>query len=494
MSCGLMSPKIAANFKIIPIAKFGPVLTVAMAEPLNLIVRDELEALTALEIIPVAALPQEILEAIEIYSSPASISTSPLQELKLELVKRAGPAPEVEEGDIFKLTEISSQQTIINMFNNILIGAIRAKASDIHIEPYEEHLRLRYRVDGVLGQRDTFPKDIQDALFARIKIMSRLDITERRIPQDGRFSINFENRQIDFRISILPTYFGEKTVLRILDKEAMKLDLTSLGFSPSALKIYAQAISEPFGLILITGPTGSGKSTTLYSMLSKLNTHQKSIITIEDPIEYYLKGITQIQIKPEIGLSFAQSLRSVLRQSPDIIMVGEIRDIETADAVMKAALTGHLVLSTLHTNDALASITRLMDMGLEPFLIAGSLRVVSAQRLCRKLCPACKEKYSLEASALKKFSLEIQTDTFTLYRAKGCPECSNSGYRGRVGIVEVCLLDDPLREMIIKRVPLAEIKEYARGKGMQSLKDDGLAKALAGEVSLEEIIRASDKE
>lgn len=489
LSTGLMSSRIALNYKIIPVAKFGPTVTVAMADPLNVVIFDELKALTAMEIVPVVAMASEIIEAIEVYSTP---ELKP-EEVKVEEKEVAfQPAvPKEEEVDVYKLTEISAKETTVQTVNSILSEAIKSKASDIHLEPYEEHVRMRYRIDGVLRSVRNFPKDAQDAFFARIKIMSRLDITQRRIPQDGRFSINFEERDIDFRVSLLPIYYGEKVVLRILDKQAMKMDLASLGFSPLAYEIYNEAISSPFGLLLITGPTGSGKSTTLYSMLSKLNTMDKNITTIEDPIEYYLKGVTQIHIKPEIGLTFAHCLRSVLRQSPDIIMVGEIRDIETADIAMKASLTGHLVLSTLHTNDALSAIPRLLDMGIEPFLIAGSLRMVSAQRLCRKLCPSCKEKYRITKEALKKSFLEIEQDEVELWQAKGCIACGNTGHKGRVSIVEAFLIDDAFKEIIINRRPLIEIKEYTRSQGMKSLREDGFAKALSGEVSLEEVLRVS---
>lgn len=492
LSKEFMSAKIAFNHKVIPIAKFGPVVTMAMADPLNVLVLDELRALLNMEIIPVVGMASEILEAIEIYSTvDQEIPEIKLEESKELVLEPAILKEEKEEVDVYKLTEISSKETIIKLVNDFLLDAINLKASDIHVESYEEHIRLRYRIDGTLREINTLSKDIQDALFARIKIMSRLDITQRRTPQDGRFSINLEERQIDFRVSILPINFGEKVVLRILDKEAMRLDLASLGFSPHVFQIYDEAIVSPFGLILITGPTGSGKSTTLYSMLTKINTLDKNIVTIEDPIEYYLKGITQIQIKPEIGLSFAHCLRSVLRQSPDIIMVGEVRDIETADIAMKAALTGHLVLTTLHTNDALSSISRLFDMGIEPFLIAGSLKMVSAQRLCRRLCLSCREKYSLNKDALKKFSIHIEESEVELWRAKGCQECGDIGYKGRVGIVEAFLIDDILKDKILKRSSLLEIKQYTESCGMKSLREDGFQKALSGDTSLEEVLRVT---
>ncbi len=489
LSSTSLSIPIARQYKIIPVAKFGPVVTVAMADPLNVLILDELKNLLGMEVVGVVAMPSEIIEAINLYST---------SELKLEKIKvKEGKVTfqplviKEEKIDVYELTEISAQENIIQTVNSILIEAIRLKASDIHLEPYKEHLRLRYRIDGALRFIKTFSKDTHDVLVARLKIMSKLDITERRLSQDGRFSINFEERSIDFRVSVLPTYYGEKVVLRILDKEAMKMDLASLGFSSQPFEIYNEAILSPFGLLLITGPTGSGKSTTLYSMLSRLNTLDKNIITIEDPIEYHLKGVTQIQIKPEIGLSFAQCLRSVLRQSPDIIMLGEIRDIETADIAIKAALTGHLVLSTLHTNDALSAIPRLLDMGIEPFLIAGGLRMVSAQRLCRKLCSKCKEKYLIGKEELRKFSINITEDKVEVFRAKGCDECNHTGYKGRTAIAEAFLIDNEISEMIINRKSLAEIHEYAESKGMESLREDGFRKVFLGETSLEEVLRVT---
>ena len=479
------------NYQIIAVACFGPAITVAMSDPLNVLVLDELRTLTGLEISPVVSTPLDIMHAIDLYYMPTAELDEEVAELKEAAIEGL---IEKEELDVFKLTELSQEATVINTVNATLSEAIKHFASDIHCEPVENGLRIRYRIDGVLREVNLFPSDMQEAFIARLKIMSRLDITQRRLSQDGRFSINFEGRDIDFRVSVLPTHFGEKIVLRILDKGSMKLDLESLGFSPQPLEIYQTAIKSPFGMLLITGPTGSGKSTTLYSMLTRLNTFDKNIVTIEDPIEYYLSGITQIQVKPDIGLNFANCLRSVLRQSPDIIMLGEIRDTETADIAMKSALTGHLVLSTLHTNDAPTSITRLMDMGIEPFLISGSLRMVSAQRLCRRLCHQCKAKYTLEAGEVaKRISLPFAGDgKVEFYKAAGCLGCNKSGYRGRVAIVEGFLIDDSIREKILNRRPSVEIKKYAQEKqGMKTLREDGLLKALSGETSLEEVIRVS---
>ena len=486
------------NYQIIALARFGPAFTVAMVDPLNILILDELRTLTGLEVSAVVSAPSDIMHAIDFYY----ISTATFE---FDKDKDTG-GPGIKEGevdietqakekdiDVYKLVELSQDVTIINMVNNILAEAIKKGASDIHCEAVENGLRLRCRIDGILREISLLSKDIQEEIIARIKIMSRLDITQRRLSQDGRFSIKFEGRDIDFRISVLPTHFGEKVVLRILDKGSMKLDLESLGFSSHPLGIYQRAIQLPFGMLLITGPTGSGKSTTLYSMLTRLNTYDKNIVTIEDPIEYYLSGITQIQVKPEIGLTFANCLRSVLRQSPDIIMLGEIRDTETADIAMKSALTGHLVLSTLHTNDAASSITRLIDMGVEPFLIASSLTMASAQRLCRLLCPLCKAKYILDAAEVsKRISLVVEGDKIELYKPMGCQQCNKSGYKGRVAIVEAFLIDDNIKQMILSRSSSVEIKKYAQEhQGMKTLREDGLLKALSGETSLEEVIRVS---
>lgn len=484
--------RVARSYKVMPVAKFGPVLTLAMVNPLDILVLDELHSLVGLEMAPVISLASDILETIDIYyKGLTTIDAEALKSKKIEGVSVEEKFSLDEEMDIYKLTKVSAKEAVIDCVNNIIWDAMNFKASDIHIEPYQDNLRVRYRVDGMLQQCHTFSKDIQDALISRFKIMSKLDITQRKLPQDGRFTIKFEERDVDFRVSILPVYFGEKVVLRILDKGSMKLDLASLGFSEYASRAYYEAVHSPFGIILITGPTGSGKSTTLYSMLNELNTPAKNIVTIEDPIEYYLKGITQIPIKPDIGLTFAHCLRSVLRQSPDIIMVGEIRDVETVDIALKSALTGHLVLTTLHTNDAPSAITRLLDMGVDTFLIAGALRVISAQRLARKLCSRCKEAYTIDKENLKEFSSLIKEGQVTIYRPRGCSFCANSGYSGREAIAEVFLVDGVVKEMILKKTSLLEIRKYAESQGMKTLREDGFSKVLSGIISLEEVIRVT---
>ena len=348
---------------------------------------------------------------------------------------------------------------------------------------------MRFRIDGILHKMQDIPKDIERAVIARIKIMSNLDITQRRLPQDGRLSLNLDRKELDCRVSILPVHSGEKVVLRLLEKTTILIDLEKLGFSPSAYEAFKKAVAQPHGMILLTGPTGSGKSTTLYAMLNTLDRIEKNIITIEDPVEYQMPGITQIHVKPEINLTFANALRSVLRQNPNIIMIGEIRDFETVDIAMKASLTGHLILSTLHTNDAPSAIVRLMNMQVEPFLISYTLLLVAAQRLCRRICPHCKEPYDFPAENLSGLPPDFSQKTVTLYRGKGCSQCGRTGYYGRIPVVQALLIDDPLREMILKKVPLIEIREYAHSRGMKTLREDAIEKVLKGEISLEEALR-----
>ena len=370
--------------------------------------------------------------------------------------------------------------------------ALKKRASDIHIEPEEDCLRIRYRIDGSLYDIFKLPQENQNAILARIKIISNLDITESRIPQDGRFRVKFEGREIDFRVSSLPTTFGQKFVLRALDKSNLSIGLDQLGFSERPLEVFKEATNKPFGMILVTGPTGSGKSTTLYSVLSQLNTAERNIITIEDPVEYQIEGITQIQVKPEIGLDFVSGLRSLLRQSPDVIMIGEIRDAESADIAVKAALTGQMLLSTLHTNDALSSITRLVDMGIEPFLVASSLIMLCAQRLCRRICLKCREPIDIPDKFLESIGFN---EKVTFYTAKGCKYCNDTGFYGRIAILEAIMINDALREMIMKSKPMDEIKQYAIMKcGMKTLRDDAYLKVKMGLTTLDEVIRVTKEE
>ncbi|MCG3176354.1 MAG: Type II secretion system protein E [Candidatus Omnitrophica bacterium] len=394
---------------------------------------------------------------------------------------------------------LAEDAPVVRIVNGVLHEAMKRGASDIHIEPFEKAVRVRYRIDGALQEMPPIPKQNQNAVLTRIKILSRMDITESRIPQDGRFKMRFKEKELDFRVSVLPVYSGGKIVMRILDKESLSLGLDRLGFLPETLNNFKEAIRRPFGMILITGPTGSGKSTTLYSILNQLNTPEKNIITIEDPIEYQVRGITQIQTKAEVGMDFASGLRAILRQSPDIVMVGEIRDSETADIAIKASLTGQLVLSTLHTNDAAGAVARLVDMGVEPFLISSSVILVAAQRLCRKVCDACKERVELSPEVLKQLNVDpdrIEPDPKkrVFHRGKGCEKCSQTGYKGRMGVLETLMIDDNIREMILKRSSAYEIKDYAVSKGMTTLRDDAIKKCFAGLTTPDEVFRVTSED
>jgi type II secretory ATPase GspE/PulE/Tfp pilus assembly ATPase PilB-like protein len=380
------------------------------------------------------------------------------------------------------------------MVNLVIKEAIRRRASDIHIEPEVDGMRVRYRIDGVLRDILNIPKENQNAVVVRIKIMSRLDITNAHIPQDGRFKLKVNNKEVDFRVSVLPTTFGQKIVMRVLDKGTLSVGLSGLGFEEKSLNILKESIKKPFGMILVTGPTGSGKSTTLYSIISELNTIERNIITVEDPVEYLIEGLTQIQTHPEIGLTFAEGLRAMLRQSPDVVMVGEIRDNETADIAIKASLTGQLVFATLHTNDAAGALTRLVDMEVEPFLVASSLVLVSAQRLCRKICDRCKEPSAVPKKVLERLKVRIPAGVI-FYHGKGCVACNETGYLGRMGVTELLEIDDIVRDMLIDGRSSEDIKEYAcKEKGMMTLWDDAMAKCVAGQTTLEEVLRIASKD
>ena len=389
--------------------------------------------------------------------------------------------------------EESLRAPIVRMVDLIIREALKARASDIHIEPGEANARVRYRVDGALREVLSIPKVNQNAVIVRIKIMAGIDITEIQIAQDGRFKMRISSKEVDFRVSLLPTTFGQKIVIRILDKANLSSGLVGLSFSKKPLEKLKEAITSPFGMILITGPTGSGKSTTLYSIVNQLNTVDKNIITVEDPVEYLVDGLTQIHTRADIGLTFASGLRSILRQSPDIVMLGEIRDSETADIAIKASLTGQLVLSTLHTNDAAGALTRLVDMGVEPFLVASSVIAICAQRLCRTICPKCRESIKIPEKVLKQLKCDIKP-TAVFYHGKGCDSCRQTGYYGRTGIIEVLEVDETVREMLIKNTSPAEIKNYAIKKGMTTLWDDIIEKFISGTTTIEEVFRVTSSE
>lgn len=465
----LIPEKMARQYRVIAICKLANTLIVAMADPLNIFAIDDLKMFTKLNIEPVLSSERDILQAIDrIYVSedkPLSEIVRESKETDMELISTLK-----EEFDISDAVREGETPPIVKIVNLILLEALKKRASDIHVEPEENGVLVRYRIDGNLHDALNIPKKNQNAVLARLKIMAGMDITEFRMPQDGRFKIRAQKKEVDFRVSALPTSFGNKLVLRALDKSNLSIGLDKLGFSEYALLRFKEAIAKPFGMILVTGPTGSGKSTTLYSIVNQLNTADRNIITVEDPVEYQVEGITQIQVNPEIGLTFASGLRSLLRQSPDIIMIGEIRDSETADIAIKASLTGQLVLSTLHTNDAVSAISRLADMGIEPFLIASSLILVAAQRLCRVICKSCKGK------------------------AEDCKMCSSTGYYGRIAVLEVLNIDDKIREMVIERASIDDIKKYAISRGMKTLREDAMEKYKGGLTSMEEVIRVTSEE
>ena len=497
----LLPKEIAFKYNMVPVCRIGNVLTLAASQPPDIITHDDIRIITGSEKVDFVLCRQEDIKKTlnTLYKTTEEIAKTFEEETSFD-VEDSGGVKESGEGkhDLESLIKESKHPPIVRAIDLIVYNALKKRSSDIHVEPYEDKVLVKYRVDGVLGEEFSFPKKNQLAVAARLKIISSLDITEARLPQDGRFKVKFENREIDFRVSSLPTNFGEKFVLRVLDKKSLSLGLDKLGFSGGPLKLFEEAIKAPFGIILVTGPTGSGKSTTLYSIISQINTPDKNIITIEEPVEYHLEGITQIQANADIGLTFSEGLRSVLRQSPDVIMVGEIRDSETADIAIKASLTGEIILSTLHTNSAVGAITRLRDMGTEPFLLASSLVAVTAQRLVRKLCPKCKEKYIIEKEVLKRLKVydfcKSRSDKLEFYRAKGCGACSSIGYKGRIAILEIILLDDKIKEMIIEKIPEEGIVRYAKeNRGYNSLMEDGLIKCIEGTTSVEEIIRVSSE-
>lgn len=495
----IIPEKIARQYSLIPVSKIGKVLTVAMSDPLNIFAMDDIKILTNYKIDAVVATENDIREAINNYYGAHSQEIAKiLEEMPPEDVEIESGAEE-ESINVSEIAEESKSAPIVKVVNLILNEAMKRRASDIHIEPCEKYLKIRYRIDGALHDALTLPKKNQNAVIARLKIMSRLDITETRIPQDGRFKISFEGKEIDFRVSVLPITFGGKIVMRALDKSSLSVGLDKLGFLPKPLSTFKAALERPYGMLLVTGPTGSGKSTTLYSIINQLNTLERNIVTLEDPVEYELAGITQIQARPEIGLTFANGLKSVLRQSPDIVMVGEIRDAETADIAIKASLTGQLILSTLHTNDAAGAITRLIDMGVEPFLVASSVILVSAQRLMRKICPGCKEEVDIPKNVLERVGIKhdeiAKKGIKTFYSGKGCQKCNNTGYYGRIAILEAFIIDDKVRDMIMKKGSSDEIKNYAiKEYGMMTLRDNAFENFMNGITTLEEVLRVTSED
>jgi type IV pilus assembly protein PilB len=482
---------VANKYQIFPISKNGASLKLAMTDPSNVFAIDDVKFMTGYEVEPVVASEASIREAISKHYEQSdlkdAISGLDMEDDSLDLIQESD-----DDIDMNELKSAVEEAPVVKLVNLILSEAITRGASDIHLEPYEKSFRIRYRVDGVLYDVMQPPIRLKAALSSRLKIMAELDIAERRLPQDGRIKLKVKDKGIDLRVSTLPTLFGEKIVMRILDKSNLNLDLTKLGFEEKALKDFEEAIRSPFGMVLVTGPTGSGKTTSLYSALSTINEVDVNIMTAEDPVEYNLLGINQVHVREDIGLTFAAALRSFLRQDPDIVMVGEIRDFETAEIAVKAALTGHLVLSTLHTNDAPSTVSRLLNMGVEPFLVSASVVLILAQRLCRKICEQCKEEEDVPAESLINIGFpEDQVGTFKPMKGKGCAACGDTGYKGRIALYEVMPLKEELKELIVKGATGAELKKAAIKSGMSTLRMSGLTKIKEGMTSIEEILRVT---
>ncbi|MBF0484121.1 MAG: Flp pilus assembly complex ATPase component TadA [Candidatus Omnitrophica bacterium] len=491
----IIPESVARQYKIVPLSDTQFSVTIATSDPLNVYALDDLKNITGKRIDIVLNTETEIMKKIDgFYGDPTKRDAPEFKAQDAALEAFEIVSQKEEEGASTDGSDESDKAPIIRMVNLILKEALRQRASDIHIEPMETCVRVRYRIDGVLRDVLTIPKKNQNAMATRIKIMSRLDITVNQMPQDGRFKLTLKDKSVDFRVSILPATFGPKVVMRILDRSKLAVGIDGLGLSPKALTVIKDGIKKPFGMLLVTGPTGSGKSTTLYSIVNELNTVEKNIITVEDPVEYLLEGLTQIQAMPEIGLTFAEGLRSILRQSPDIVMVGEIRDGETADIAIKASLTGQLVLSTLHTNDAPGALTRLVDMGVEPFLVASSLVLVTAQRLCRKICQHCKAEVKIETDILKRIGPLVPKGT-VFYQGKGCEFCKNTGYNGRMSVTEVLEVDDDVRMMLLEGKTSDDIKKFAcEQKGMKTLYQDAMAKCIDGQTTMEEVFRITSSD
>jgi len=484
----LIPEDLARKYDLIPVLKVGKSITCAMLDPWNIFALDEVRMKTNLIIEPAVATESEIKKALDQYYSARGDMEDLIKALDKEKLDDEG-----KEMNVKKLQGMGEEPVVIRIVNLILMQATEEGASDIHIEPDRMDLKIRIRVDGVLREVPSPPKHLQSAIISRVKIMSDLDIAERRRPQDGRFTVKIKGKEIDIRVSTVPMIHGENVVLRLLDITTALVGLKNMGFSESVLIKYQKLIARPHGIILVTGPTGSGKSTTLYASLDKINSVEKNIITIEDPVEYKLEGIRQIQVNPKVDLTFANGLRSILRQDPDVIMVGEMRDCETAEIAIQAALTGHLVFSTLHTNDAAGAVTRMVDMGVENFLVSSSVIGVLAQRLVRMICPDCKEKYKPTKEELNDIGLTGE-EGIELCRGKGCAKCRKTGYRGRIGIFELMIPDDDLRNLIISKTSSDEIKRKAVESGMIALKGDGISKIRDGITTVEEVLRVAEEE
>ena len=489
---------VASKYQVMPISAKDSTLTVAMIDPGNIFALDDIKFLTGYRVEALIAAETSVNEAIEEYYKVDEVNDSDyLDDLLAGLETEGVEYLESNENvDLSSLEHESEEAPVIKLVNGILTDAITRGSSDVHIEPYEKSFRVRFRIDGSLYEVMKPPLKMKNAITSRIKIMANLDIAERRLPQDGRIKLKFgKGRDMDYRVSVLPTLFGEKIVLRLLDKTSLQLDMTKLGFGEKQLNDFKEAIHKPFGMVLVTGPTGSGKTTTLYSAITDLNQTTENISTAEDPVEYNLEGINQVQMHEGIGLTFASALRSFLRQDPDVILVGEIRDFETAEIGIKAALTGHMVLSTLHTNDAPSTVNRLLNMGIEPFLVSSSINLIAAQRLARKICNQCKEPVEISENMLKKLGVTPeQYEGVTFYEGKGCDDCNNSGNKGRVALYEVMPMYEPIKELVLQGASSLEIKNEAISLGMQSLRQSGIEKMLAGEINYEEVLKTTVKD
>src|SRR5215472_5601769 len=485
----------AKRYQILPLSRVGASLTIAMVDPTNVFAMDDIKFMTGFNIEPVVASESAIMDAID-----KAYGGSSQNENVDELLASMGEEADVElqadqeEIDLSELEKSADEAPIVKLVNIVLSDAVKRGASDIHIEPYEKEYRVRFRIDGVLQNIMSPPMKLKDAITSRIKIMAKMDISEKRLPQDGRIMLKMQiggkKKQLDFRVNCLPTLWGEKVVLRLLDKENLRLDMTKLGFEPESLEKFQRAVLKPYGMVLVTGPTGSGKTNTLYSSVARLNTTDTNIMTAEDPVEFQLPGINQVQMKEQIGLNFASALRAFLRQDPNIILVGEIRDFETAEIAVKAALTGHLVLSTLHTNDAPSTISRLMNMGIEPFLVATSVNLICAQRLIRRICVECREEVPMPPQAKVEAGYTAEeAKTVKIFKGRGCTNCNGTGYKGRAGLYEVMEVDDEIRELILIGASAVELKKKAIERGMITLRRSGLTKVKDGVTTLEEVAR-----
>jgi general secretion pathway protein E len=483
-----ISTRFLRETRTLPLREDDAEVALAMADPTDDYAINAFQMVTGRTVRPMVAIPTELEAALErLYGTGKSAQSQVIGDVETRV-------DELDlDADVQQLKDLASEAPVIRLVSLIITNALDMRASDIHVEPFENRLAVRYRVDGVLHDVESPPKRLAAAVISRIKIMANLDIAERRLPQDGRIRLRVQGKEIDLRVSTVPTMHGESVVMRILDKGGVALDFQKLGFAPDTLKAFIEVLMQPHGILLVTGPTGSGKTTTLYTALDRLNQPDVKILTVEDPVEYQMVGINQIQVKPQIDLTFANALRSIVRQDPDVIMIGEIRDLETAQIAVQSALTGHLVLSTVHTNDAASTVNRLLDMGVDDYLLTSTVVGILAQRLVRKLCPHCKEPYRALPEMVEQLGLHKFTDAadVTLYRAKGCSQCSNTGYQGRFCILEMLPMTDPLRTLVMKHAQSNELKAEAQREGMVSMYEDGMRKALAGDTTFEEVLRVT---